>query len=80
MQGTCQSRDWPYYININNAFYSSQFGKQDDLSLIPPGLIHRLSPSVRFLKLLINNEKGIEQKYNNDNDGYVKISYRTCGL
>lgn len=48
--------------------------------LYPPGLIHRLSPSVRFLKLFINNEKGIEQKYNNDNDGYVKICYRTCGL
>lgn len=35
VQGTCQSRDWPYYINI--ALYSSQFGKQDDLSVIPQG-------------------------------------------
>lgn len=38
VQGTCQSRDWPYYININIALYSSsQFGKQDDLSVIPQG-------------------------------------------
>lgn len=49
--------------------------------LYPPGLsTDCLHQSAFNLKLFINNEKGIEPKYNNDNDGYVKISYRTCGL